>query len=435
MSQLKINYIAFLHNMRGSRFPLPYFKEWWSYLYISKFVDDTQNMKFKIGITDYISNRDRDLNKDIYVYDDDDEEEQKVFDIGDKVSAKTNEWRVYYPGTVTSRNADGSYNIQFDDGETRTKVKKVKPASYYQKASIIIYAWQIPIANFIEKKLKKMFKNFIQQPEEKSGKTEIIKDVEFDPLVAIMRMVTLYIAMEMEYLTLDPIIQQTKLTILRKYFDGVTFNKIEFNGQIYTPKKQLPPGEEIPIDMRLQLRWPAYDDADGNNPEWRDRLYWVKIKSKLNQRPSTTTQEEFDAEKTTWAQKQKIATFLGSRKKQDLINEIVRWREQTKLRDGKPLLSDEELEKERERLESVKVKPLQNLWWVERKQLPGFNPFRADFYYVTWDEEPWRGQFPEPEPIAASWLIKRVEDPILRRVDFERILDVNKLYDDMEINI
>ena len=49
---------------------------------------------------------------------------EDVFDRGDKVEAKVKGWTKFYPGEITARHTDGTYDIRFDDGERKSRVKK-----------------------------------------------------------------------------------------------------------------------------------------------------------------------------------------------------------------------------------------------------------------------------------------------------------------------
>ena len=44
--------------------------------------------------------------------------------VGDKVEAKVRGWTKYYPGSITRKNPDGTYDIKFNDGERRSGVKE-----------------------------------------------------------------------------------------------------------------------------------------------------------------------------------------------------------------------------------------------------------------------------------------------------------------------
>ena len=39
------------------------------------------------------------------------------FAVGEKIEAKVKGWTRHYPGKVAKKNRDGSYDLQFDDGD------------------------------------------------------------------------------------------------------------------------------------------------------------------------------------------------------------------------------------------------------------------------------------------------------------------------------
>ena len=39
------------------------------------------------------------------------------FSVGEKIEAKVKGWTRHYPGKIAKKNHDGSYDLQFDDGD------------------------------------------------------------------------------------------------------------------------------------------------------------------------------------------------------------------------------------------------------------------------------------------------------------------------------
>ena len=51
------------------------------------------------------------------------QEHEGIFEVGEKVEAKWSKGASYYPGEISCRNADGTYNIQFEDGDKDENTK------------------------------------------------------------------------------------------------------------------------------------------------------------------------------------------------------------------------------------------------------------------------------------------------------------------------
>ena len=52
---------------------------------------------------------------------------------GDRVEAKLKGWTKYYKGKITRENRDGTYDILFDDGERKSKVRSLEINHLKQK--------------------------------------------------------------------------------------------------------------------------------------------------------------------------------------------------------------------------------------------------------------------------------------------------------------
>ena len=60
--------------------------------------------------------------------------------VGDRVRAKCSGWTKYYDGEITSRNANGTYNIKFDDGERKRGIAAVSVASLPYSLNMHLWA-------------------------------------------------------------------------------------------------------------------------------------------------------------------------------------------------------------------------------------------------------------------------------------------------------
>ena len=132
----------------------------------------------------------------------------------------------------------------------------------------VFYSWSSPNPQVLEKYVKEKLREFSLADESKY-QYEIFEDVPWTIMVYTIRLIILWVHLKEKWV----IDERDYYNILAKYFDGVSFNIIEFQGRSYEGK-DVPEPTIYKKGTRVLGYW---DKPESDTSEFEDGWYEAKI--------------------------------------------------------------------------------------------------------------------------------------------------------------